>query len=390
MHDGHDAVHRPGPLHRLPGVRGRLPRVRLAPGQVHDPPGLHRRRARRPRPCRRSACTARTRWPRAPRSARPTPSWSPPTASSRRRPRSAASAAATASTPARSGCPSSTWPRCSSTSATSATTAPRSGWPRCAPPSAPPGPSSTARSRSWRPTARAPRRSTCSSSATPRSAPAAPWSPPTTFAGPVPGRHVMAEWGPGASSLGPRRIGPGRSWTGSGPTRRSPGATTCASWSRSRPGWPRAPPGWPIGLFRRHGSGTAAPAKVADRLEPGQAVAFRYPGDDDRALAIRLPDGRLVGWSAVCTHLACAVLWRDGGRPPRVPLPRRRVRPGHRRGPRRPPAPPPPSGPPARGRRRDLGRGDRLMATRPGSPGDPRRVAGPLGGPQGPEPRASR
>ena len=66
-----------------------------------------------------------------------------------------------------------------------------------------------------------------------------------------------------------------------------------------------------IGLFRRHGSGTAAPAKVADRLEPGQAVAFRYPGEDDRALAIRLPDGRLVGWSAVCTHLACAVLWRQ-------------------------------------------------------------------------------
>ena len=66
-----------------------------------------------------------------------------------------------------------------------------------------------------------------------------------------------------------------------------------------------------IGLFRRHGSGTAAAAKVADRLDPGQAVAFRYPGEDDRALAIRLPDGQLVGWSAVCTHLACAVLWRS-------------------------------------------------------------------------------
>ena len=65
-----------------------------------------------------------------------------------------------------------------------------------------------------------------------------------------------------------------------------------------------------VGLFRRHGSGTVAPAKVADRLDPGQAVAFRYPGRDDRALAIRLPDGRLVGYSAVCTHLACAVLWR--------------------------------------------------------------------------------
>jgi Rieske Fe-S protein len=65
------------------------------------------------------------------------------------------------------------------------------------------------------------------------------------------------------------------------------------------------------GLFRRHGTGTAARTKVADRLEPGQAAAFRYPGADDRALAIRLPDGRLVGWSAVCTHLSCAVLWRQ-------------------------------------------------------------------------------
>lgn len=65
-----------------------------------------------------------------------------------------------------------------------------------------------------------------------------------------------------------------------------------------------------VGVFRRHGSGGAAPAKVADRLAPGQTVAFRYPGRDDRALAVRLPDGRLVGYSAVCTHLACAVLWR--------------------------------------------------------------------------------
>ena len=103
------------------------------------------------------------------------------------------------------------------------------------------------------------------------------------------------------------------------------------------------------GLFRRHGAGTATAVKVADRLDPGQAVAFRYPGEDDRALAVRLPlpDGRLVGWSAVCTHLACAVLWRaedgqlecpchDGvfdpatgevvaGPPPR-PLPRVRLR----------------------------------------------------------------
>jgi nitrite reductase/ring-hydroxylating ferredoxin subunit len=64
------------------------------------------------------------------------------------------------------------------------------------------------------------------------------------------------------------------------------------------------------GVFRRHGAGTAPPKRIADRLAPGEAVAFRYPGDDDRALAIRLPGGQLVAYSAVCTHLACAVLWR--------------------------------------------------------------------------------
>src|SRR5215216_1862085 len=36
-----------------------------------------------------------------------------------------------------------------------------------------------------------------------------------------------------------------------------------------------------VGLFRRHGAGTATPVRVADRLDPGQAVAFRYPGEVD-------------------------------------------------------------------------------------------------------------
>jgi Rieske Fe-S protein len=65
-----------------------------------------------------------------------------------------------------------------------------------------------------------------------------------------------------------------------------------------------------VGVFRRHGTGMAPAKKIADGLPRGQAVAFRYPGEDDRALAVRLADGRLVGYSAVCTHLACAVLWR--------------------------------------------------------------------------------
>lgn len=64
------------------------------------------------------------------------------------------------------------------------------------------------------------------------------------------------------------------------------------------------------GLFHRHGEGEGPERKVADRLAPGEAVAFRYPGEDDRAIAIRLPEGRLVAYSSICTHLACAVLWR--------------------------------------------------------------------------------
>ncbi|MFC9326356.1 ubiquinol-cytochrome c reductase iron-sulfur subunit [Kitasatospora sp. NPDC057015] len=65
------------------------------------------------------------------------------------------------------------------------------------------------------------------------------------------------------------------------------------------------------GVLHRHGDGTAAPLKVADRLARGEAVTFDYPGEDDRAMAVRLADGTLVGYSTVCTHLACGVLRRD-------------------------------------------------------------------------------
>lgn len=65
------------------------------------------------------------------------------------------------------------------------------------------------------------------------------------------------------------------------------------------------------GAFRRHGSGEAGSARIASSLAPGRSVYFAYPTPDDQAIAIRLPDGTLVGYSAVCTHLACAVLWRE-------------------------------------------------------------------------------
>lgn len=64
------------------------------------------------------------------------------------------------------------------------------------------------------------------------------------------------------------------------------------------------------GVLHRHGDGTAEPKRIADRIERGQSLSFRYPGEDDRAVAVRMADGTLVGYSAICTHLACAVLWR--------------------------------------------------------------------------------
>ncbi|MFJ6697316.1 Rieske (2Fe-2S) protein [Streptomyces sp. NPDC091272] len=68
------------------------------------------------------------------------------------------------------------------------------------------------------------------------------------------------------------------------------------------------------GVLHRHGEaqgdGAPEPKKIADGLQPGDSLAFRYPGEEDRAVAVRLTDGSLVGYSAVCTHLACAVLWR--------------------------------------------------------------------------------
>ena len=69
------------------------------------------------------------------------------------------------------------------------------------------------------------------------------------------------------------------------------------------------------GILHRHGDeeggGAPEPKMISRQLLPGQSLAFRYPQEGDRAVAVRLDDGTLVGYSAVCTHLACAVLWRN-------------------------------------------------------------------------------
>jgi len=64
------------------------------------------------------------------------------------------------------------------------------------------------------------------------------------------------------------------------------------------------------GAFRRHGVGSAPARRITAALQSGRAVYFNYPRPDDQAIALRLFDGTLVGYSAICTHLACSVVWR--------------------------------------------------------------------------------
>ncbi|MGQ0679296.1 MAG: ubiquinol-cytochrome c reductase iron-sulfur subunit [Actinomycetota bacterium] len=64
------------------------------------------------------------------------------------------------------------------------------------------------------------------------------------------------------------------------------------------------------GIFRKHGSGSAPDKRIAGAIPPGKLVSFSFPGEDDPAIALRLDGGELVAYSSVCTHLACAVLWR--------------------------------------------------------------------------------
>lgn len=65
------------------------------------------------------------------------------------------------------------------------------------------------------------------------------------------------------------------------------------------------------GVFPRR-TGTAESVRVAASLAEGEWVPFAYPTEDDRAIAMRLPGGRLVAYSSICTHLSCAVIPMPG------------------------------------------------------------------------------
>lgn len=53
--------------------------------------------------------------------------------------------------------------------------------------------------------------------------------------------------------------------------------------------------------------------RVAQRssLAPGSSILFRYPTNEDPCILVRQPDGGLVAYSSVCTHLSCAVVYEQ-------------------------------------------------------------------------------
>ena len=48
---------------------------------------------------------------------------------------------------------------------------------------------------------------------------------------------------------------------------------------------------------------------LASALEQQPSFLFRYPTEKDPCIAVRTPEGKLVAYSQVCTHLSCAVIY---------------------------------------------------------------------------------
>lgn len=61
-------------------------------------------------------------------------------------------------------------------------------------------------------------------------------------------------------------------------------------------------------LFHR-GSKAERDIGAASALQPASSLLFRYPTDQDPCIAICTPEGKLVAYSQVCTHLSCAVVY---------------------------------------------------------------------------------
>ena len=66
-----------------------------------------------------------------------------------------------------------------------------------------------------------------------------------------------------------------------------------------------------LGPLRKHPAGPALAIPGAASLAPGSSLLFRYPTAEDPCVLVRTRDGVLTAFSQVCTHLSCAVVYRE-------------------------------------------------------------------------------
>jgi Rieske Fe-S protein len=63
------------------------------------------------------------------------------------------------------------------------------------------------------------------------------------------------------------------------------------------------------GKLLHRGSKAERDIGTVSALEQTGSLLFRYPTDQDPCIAVRTPEGKLVAYSQVCTHLSCAVVY---------------------------------------------------------------------------------
>lgn len=71
---------------------------------------------------------------------------------------------------------------------------------------------------------------------------------------------------------------------------------------------------WVTALAGRVLRTSTSPEKLvgsASVLDRQRSILFRYPTEKDPCIAVRTPEGKLVAYSQVCTHLSCAVVYSN-------------------------------------------------------------------------------
>jgi len=63
--------------------------------------------------------------------------------------------------------------------------------------------------------------------------------------------------------------------------------------------------------LRSINTGEPRPIVAAADLQIGVPYLFRYPADDDPAMALRVSDTEIVAFSQKCTHLGCVVYFQE-------------------------------------------------------------------------------